>query len=208
MKICSESCDNWPRTRLNQFSEVMANPEVYSSQARRMDSREDKERSIERLRGKLSHQIVHPDFRWQIPGRYSKVPTCVVTVEAMNAPVERVVEAIEKLLNDATHDLVEYVDMPPNHEDFSIVEHQFRSDPLVLDGASGTALESFPAAPFHETIPAAVSFRGGVVRQLHDRSNDAIAGMAASDDSMHVSSREFRRYIELTVPVRQPLTLG
>lgn len=207
MRICSESCDNWPRKRLNQFRELVANPEMHSSRAKRIDSRENTERSIERLREKLSHQIVRSDIRWQIPGRYSEVPTCVVTINAMNASVERVVGAIEKLLNDAARDLVEYVDMSPSHNDFGVVERQFRSDPLVLDGASETAIESFPAAAIHETIPAAVSFRGGVVRRLHDRLKDAIVGMAASDDSMHVSSRECRSYIELTVPERQPLTL-
>ena len=151
------------------------------------DGREDKERSIERQRGKLADQIAHPGFRRQIPGRSYRAPTFVITILAMDAPVDRVVEAVEQVLVDPVHDLVVFVDMPLDHEDVDIVKHQFGSDPRVLVGASGTALESFPATPFHVTIPSAVLFRPGVVRKLHDRLNEAVLGSAMCDNGMHVS---------------------
>ena len=152
-----------------------------------MDDRERKKRSSERQRGKLAHQIAHPGFRQQSPGRSYKVPACVVTIVAADAPVERIAESIEDVLTDTVHDLMVFVDMSRDHEDFDIVEHQFGSDPRVLVGASGTALESFPTAAFHVTIPAAVSFRPGVVGRLRGCLNDAVMGTAVSDDGMHVS---------------------
>ena len=151
------------------------------------DGREDKERSIERLRGKLADQIAHPGFRRHVPGRSYKVPTYVVTVMAMDSPVDRVVEAIEKLLADAVHDLVVLVDMPHVYEDSSILRYQFSSDPRVVIAATGTAIELFPMAPIHITVPAAVSFDRDLVRQLHARLNDAVMGTARCGDSTTVS---------------------
>ena len=151
------------------------------------DGREDKERSIARLRGKLADQIAHPGFRRQVPGRSYKVPTYVVTVMVMDAPVDCVVEAIESLLAGEVHDLVVFVDMPGVYEDSDILRHQFTSDPRVVVAASGTALELFPVAPIHISIPASVSFEKGVVRKLHVRLNDAVIGTATCDDFTAVS---------------------
>ncbi|MDE0433020.1 MAG: glycosyltransferase [Bryobacterales bacterium] len=151
------------------------------------DGREDKERSIARLRGKLADQIAHPGFRRQVPGRSYKVPTYVITVMAMDAPVDRVVEAIERLLDDAVHDLVVFVDMPRVYEGSDVLGYQFASDPRVVVAASVTALELFPVAPIHISIPAAVSFERGVVRQLHNCLSDAVMGTARCDNGTAVS---------------------
>ena len=152
-----------------------------------MDEREAKQRSIERQRGKLAHQIAHPGFRQQDPGCSFGVPAFAVTIVAADAPVERIAEAIGNVLADTVHDLMVFVDMPRDHEDYEIVEHQFGSDPRVVVGASGTALEWFPTAALHVTIPAAVSFRPGVVDQLQKRLKDAVLGTVVCGDGMHVS---------------------
>ncbi|MDE0050423.1 MAG: glycosyltransferase [Rhodospirillales bacterium] len=152
-----------------------------------MDEREAKERSIERQRGKLAHQIAHPGFRQQDPGRSFGVAAFVVTIVAADAPVERITEAIGTVLADTVYDLMVFVDMPREHEDFEIVEHQLGSDPRVVVGSSGGALESFPTASFHVTIPAVVSFQPGVVERLHKRLKDAVLGTVVCDDGMHVS---------------------
>ena len=151
------------------------------------DGREDKERSLQQLRGKLCHQIAHSDFREWIPGRSYKVPTYVVTISVTDEPVERVMEAIENLLADALHDLVVFVDMPPEREDLAALRHQFGPDPRVRVGASGTGLEAFPVAPFHVTIPAAVSFLSSAVRELHERLSAAVLGTGRCDNGMQVS---------------------
>ena len=151
------------------------------------DGRESKQRSIERLRGKLADQIAHYSFRGQVPGRSYKVPTYVVTVMATDTPVDRVVGAIENLLADEVHDLVVFVDVPHVYEDSDILGHQFGSDPRVVVTVSGSALELFPVAPIHITMPASVSFEPGVVRKLHGRLNGAVKGTAMCADGTTVS---------------------
>ena len=152
-----------------------------------MEGREEKLRSYDRQRGKFANLIAHPTYRTRKPGRSYTVPTYVVTILAMDAPVEHVVKAIEQVLAGTLHDLVVFADMAQEDKDFDIVEHQFRSDPRVLIGASGTALDSFPAAPFHITIPAVVSLQRDVIRQLHERLNRAVTVTALCDSGVHVS---------------------
>lgn len=152
-----------------------------------MEGREDKLRSYDRQRGKFSNLMAHPTYRTRKPGRSYKVPMYVVTIMAIDAQVEQIVRAIEQVLAGTVHDLVVFADMAQEHEDFDIVEHQFRSDPRVVIGASGTALDSFPTAPFHITIPAAVSLQRDVVRQLHDHLNRAVMVTASCDNGFYVS---------------------
>ena len=151
------------------------------------EGREEKLRSYDRQRGKFADLIAHPTYRTRKPGRSYKVPTYVVTILVMDAPVERVVKAIEQVLAGTAYDLVVFADMAQEHADFDIVEHHFKSDPRVLIGASGTALDSFPTAPFHITIPAMVSLQRDVVRQLHDRLNRAVMVTALCDNGERVS---------------------
>ena len=54
-------------------------------------------------------------------------------------------------------------------------------------GAAGTALDEFPAAPFHVTIPAGAVFARGLVHRLRGELGPAVSATALLSDGSRVS---------------------
>ena len=155
-------------------------------QGRYSEERARKERSRERQRAKIAHLIAHEDFRDARPGRFFAVPRFVVTLEAGDAPVERIVEGVETVLADRVPDLVLRIELPAAGAEGDArrewLDDRFGPDPRVRVGPVAAALDVHPATPFHVTLPAGARLARGVVRRLRGELGPAVAATATLPD--------------------------
>ena len=135
-------------------------------QGRWDDGRTAKDCDAEIQRGKLANLIPLPGFRRAAPGRTFAVPRHAVTVEAGDAPPERILHAVEAILADPAGDLVVDVDMPASAPGGAWLEGELAPDPRVRLAPVSPALDAFPAAPIHVTVPAAAPLHANLVREL------------------------------------------
>ena len=149
--------------------------------------RENKTRNIRIMEGKISHLIAHPAFRPDKPGRTYAVPQYVVTVEATRCPVDKVVKAVEHILADRVHDLVVRIqtDALDDSESMDRIRDMFGPDPRVRLASTRSALDEFPASPFHISLPAAV-FGKDLVYRLRLQLGDAVTAVANLPDGSGV----------------------
>ncbi len=63
----------------------------------------------------------------------------------------------------------------------------FGPDPRVLIAPTRSALDEFPASPFHVTVPAGVAFARGLVHRLHAQLGDAVSATSTLPDGSAVS---------------------
>ncbi len=179
-------------------------------QGRWAEGREAKKRDARLQREKVANLVAHPRYRGSSSGRsytgilkpkfLSKrcrgsrsgrsyaVPQYVVTVEAGPCPVEQVAEATRNVLADRVHDLVARVEVDEggDGERLERLRNEFSSDPRVRVAPDRSALDEFPASPFHVTLPASVTARD-LVHRLHARLGDAAVASAPLPDGACVS---------------------
>ena len=141
----------------------------------------DEERSrrgSQAQRQMASHRIAHRLFRGHRPGRIFDVPEFVVTLHAAGVPVERVIDDVSRLLADRVHDMVVRVVAGGGEDDraaSAMLQEAFGTDPRVRLSAAGSALDEFPASPFHATLPAGAAFGRHSVHRLRGRLGGAVA---------------------------------
>ena len=157
-------------------------------QGRWNEDRDAKSRSAQSWIGKVANLIAHPAFRPDKPGRIYAVPQYVVTIEAAHSPADRVVRAVERILADRAHDLVVRIQTGAidDSEGLERLRDEFGPDPRVRLTSARSALDEFPASPFHISLPAAV-FAKNLVYRLRLHLGDAVAAVANLPDGSNVS---------------------
>ena len=150
--------------------------------------RENKTRNIRIMEGKIANLIAHPAFRPNKPGRTYVVPQYVVTVDAARYPADRVVRAVEHILADRAHDIVVRIqtDAIADSEGLDRIRDEFAPDPRVRLAPTRSAVDEFPASPFHISLPAAV-FAKDLVYRLRLQLGDAVTAVANLPDGSGVS---------------------
>ena len=156
-------------------------------QGRWAEDREKKEESQDIQGAKLAHLIADPGFRRLSPGPVFKVPRHVITIEAGEAPADRLLETVKKLLADPAGDLVVRIETPAGRDGLSWLEECFGSDSRVSVAPAGTALDAFPVSPFHVTVPGGAVAGRGLVRGLCAAMGDAVTATAVLGDGSRVS---------------------
>ena len=149
--------------------------------------RAEKKQSQVLQRAKRAHLIAHPDFRTGLTGRIFRVPQYVVTIEGGNLPAERLLDAVERVLAGPMHDLVVRLELPGDHAGRAWLECHLGPDPRVRVAPSRSALEEFPASPFHVTLPAGRRLHTDVIRRLHAALGTAVVGRTVFPDGSSAS---------------------
>ncbi len=157
-------------------------------QGRWMENRDAKDRDLRLQRAKVARLIAHPGFRGKQPGRIFTVPQYVVTVDAGRRPVELVIETAVNILADRKHDLVVRIETHASDdaERLARLREEFGADSRVRVGPAGSALDEFPASPFHVTLPAAV-FAKDLVHRLRVGLGGAVTAASTLPDGSRVS---------------------
>ena len=153
------------------------------------ENRDAKDRSIRHQRGKLANLIAHPEFRGNKPGRTFAVPRYTVTIEAERLPADPIKRATARILADRVHDLVVRIDLhgSDDGERLAQLREEFGPDPRVRVGPARSALDEFPATPFHVTLPAGAVFAKDLVHRLHTGLGDAVTAVAVLPDGFRAS---------------------
>ena len=143
-------------------------------QGRWDEGRDAKHRSTQIQEGIAAHRIAHPWYRGHRPGRIFAVPQYVVTVEMGQCPAGQVVRAVDNVLTDRVRDLLVRIEMPASDDEERLarLQAEFGPDPRVRVAPTSTALEEFPASPFHVALPAAVVAKD-LVHRLRVKLGDA-----------------------------------
>lgn len=157
-------------------------------QGRWNEDRDAKSRSAQSWSGKVANLISHPSFRPDKPGRIYAVPQYVVTIDPAHSPADRVVRAVERILSGRVHDLVVRIQTGAidDSEGLERLRDEFGPDPRVRLTSARSALDEFPASPFHISLPAAV-FAKDLVYRLRLHLGDAVAVSANLSDGSDVS---------------------
>ncbi len=144
-------------------------------QGRRAEGRAEKDRDLQLQRGKAAHLVAHPGYRPAGRGRVFKVPQFVATLDAGDCPAERTIAAAAALLADRAHDLALRIEIAPGDSDGRLerLRDEFGPDPRARIAPALSALDAFPASPFHVFVPAAAAFPEGLVHRLRARLKDA-----------------------------------
>ena len=157
---------------------VAARNAVGWHQGRWAEDRGGKERDQEIQGAKLAHLVADPGFRGAAPGRGYTVPRHVVTIEAGDAPVGRLVESAEALLAGSESDLAVCIEAPGDPDARCALEETLGPDPRVHVSAPAAALDAFPVSPFHIALPAAAVPCRGLVLGLRSALGDAATATA------------------------------
>ena len=155
-------------------------------QGRWNEGREAKDRSLRLQREKAANRIAHPGFRGEQPGRIFAVPQFVVTIDAGHHPAERVIGTTANILADRCHDLVVRIETSASEDSefLTRLRDEFGADPRVLIAPACSALDEFPASPFHLAVPAAVFARDLVHRVRASLGNGCTATGVLPDGSL------------------------
>ena len=147
-------------------------------QGRWSENREAKDRDNLIQREKAAQLIAHRWFRSNRPGRIHQTPQFVVTLQTGGATAERVIEVVADILADRVFDLVVRVEESGDAADNETSErlrNEFGADPRARLGAAGAALDEFPTASFHVSLPANAAFAPNVVHRMRRRLGTAAA---------------------------------
>ena len=155
-------------------------------QGRWEENRDAKRRG--RQLGKAAHLIAHPSIRRHQPGRIFAVPQYVVTIDGRRCPTDRIIRAVVSVLADRVHDLVVRIetDASGDGDRPARLRDEFGPDPRVRVAPARSALDEFPASPFHVTLPPHV-FSGNLVRRLRVELGDAVTASATLPSEATVS---------------------
>ena len=138
-------------------------------QGRWAEGRARKRRSRARLGPRMAQCIAHDVYRQPRAGCSYAVPRCVVTVAGCDVAAERVARTVERILADPVHDLAVRIERLGGDERLGWLQDRFGSDPRVRVPASGSALDEFPTAAFHVTVPAGARLCAAPIRRLRAR---------------------------------------
>ena len=159
-------------------------------QGRWDEDRDAKHRSTKIQEGIAAHRIAHPWYRGNRPGRIFAVPQYVVTVDGGRCPASQIVRAVGNVLTDRVRDLLVRIEMQASDDDeerLARLQAEFGPDPRVRVAPTPTALDEFPASPFHVSLPAAVVAKD-LVHRLRAKLGDAVhAESVLPDGSGRVS---------------------
>ena len=168
--------------------------------AKDAERREREEASLRLQRAKCAHLIAHPGMRKRRPGRVFSVPRLVVTIPVAAAlrtgpGLDALLRAVLALLADRFHDLVVRLETPPGDSSSeappdAALRESFGPDPRVFFAAGGSALDDFPASPFHLLLPPAAverGFRPDLAFRLMKRLGGAAVARAALPDGTAVT---------------------
>ena len=147
-------------------------------QGRPEGNQDDKQRDAAIQRGKIANLIAHPAYRRAAPGRTFVVPAYVVTIRPAGAPPERVLDLVETILGGAIHDLVVRVEVPDQDDGFAWLGSRLAGDPRVRMGGSPSALDEFPASPFHVVVEAGADFNRDLIGSLRAGLGTCVVGKA------------------------------
>ena len=154
------------------------------------EDRDAKRRTRRILRSKAAHLIAHDSLRRRRPGRIFAVPQYVVTIDAGRRPAGQLIRTAGNILADHVHDLVVRIETPARDADddrLAWLRDEFGADPRVRVGATGAALDEFPAASFHVRLPATAVFARGLVHRLRVKLGDAVTAVSMLPDGSTVS---------------------
>ncbi len=152
------------------------------------ERRREKERSLELQWAKCAHLIAHPGFRTGLMGgRTFTVPQYVVTIEGGRLPAEGLLEAVERVLSGPMHDLVVRLELARDHPAREWLELHLGPDPRVRVAPSLSALEEFPASPFHVALPAGRPLHADVVGRLRAELGSGVIGRSVFADGTRAS---------------------
>ena len=140
-------------------------------------------------RPKAANLIAHPTYRDAVPGGIFDVPRYVVTVPVGEERAHQVARTIDAILADPETDLVVRVECS-GHARTEKVRHlarRFAGNPSIRLAPGRSALEDFPAAPFHLTVPPTRIPNGGVVGRLGNKLGTAVSASAVLADGSRVT---------------------
>ena len=148
-------------------------------QGRWGENRDAKRRSRMLNLGKAAHRIAHPSIRRHQPGRIFAVPQYVVTIDGRRCPTDRIIRAVVGVLADRVHDLVVRIEVGASGDGDrpARLRDEFGPDPRVRVAPARSALDEFPASPFHVTLPPHV-FSRNPVHRLRVELGDAVTASA------------------------------
>ena len=169
-------------------------PEAFAFHQGTADRRreQENERSLRLQRTKCAHLIAHREFRGRPSGRLFSVPRLVVNLPCGedDDPADdgdSLAGAVTAILSDRMRDLVVRVEGAGEHagadagadrgDRAALLREMFDPDPRVRFAAGASALDDFPASPFHLEIPPAVrrrGFRKDLAHRLFRRLGDAV----------------------------------
>ena len=157
-------------------------------QGRWSEDREAKRRSRSSQLGKMEHLMACRSWRRPQPGRIFAVPQYVVNLDGRRAPVDQVVRVAVDILADPTHDLVLRIETDAEAGDERLLRLQddFGPEPRVRVAPVRSALDEFPASPFHIALPP-LAFAEGLVQRLRERLGDAVVATAFLANGTSVS---------------------
>ena len=157
-------------------------PEAMAWHQGRLEANQDqnqdhKQRDAAIQRGKIANLIAHPAYRRAAPGRTFMVPEYVVTIRPAGEPPERILEVAEKALGDSIHDLVVRVESRGCEDDgLAWLASHLQGDPRVHLGGGQSALDEFPASPFHVVVEADADIRRDLTRALRAGLGHCVVG--------------------------------
>lgn len=148
----------------------------------------EEQRSLEEQRAKISHLIPHSTFRSTAPGRTFTVPQFAVAVRSGRASEEVIVETVENILGGRIHDLAVWVEEGGDDSDaeWECLRRQLEPDPRVKLGPPGGALEAYPAAAFHISLPAGFH-RWNLVGMLRNEMGFGVRAQGKLTDGSDIS---------------------
>ncbi len=165
------------------------------------EGRAEKNQSRELQAAKCAHLIAHSGFRTGMTGRTFTVPQYVVTLRGDGVPAERLLEVVERVLAGPMHDLVVRVELAEGHTGREWLERQLGPDPRVRVAPARSALEEFPASPFHVTLPGGRRPHPDVVSMLRAELGTAVIGRSVfSDGSCASIARAWALHRALRTP--------
>ena len=140
-------------------------------------------------RQKTANLIAHPAYRDIVPARVFDVPRYVVTVPVGEETARQVTATVDAILADPETDLVVRVVFRrgAGTREVARLRERFDGDPRTRIGSRRSALDQFPATPFHLTVPAAARLPAGVVRRLAEGLGTAVAASAVLADGSPVA---------------------
>lgn len=148
------------------------------------------ERNLRLQRAKVAHLIAFDGIRGDAAGRLFTVPQHVVTIAARSGSTDDVLKTVASILADRVHDLTVRVEVDGDEERDGELEvwlrEMFQPDPRVHIASHSSALDDFPASPFHVTLSAPLVAKDLVFR-LRQELADAVLATVTLADGTRVS---------------------
>ena len=159
---------------------LVPEPEAMAWHQRRPhESREEEQNDAGVRRRKLANLIAHAAYRRAAPGRSFLVPEYVVTICPQDGSQEQILHLVETILRGTTHDLVVRLEVSGRKDDeFARRTSRLLGDPRVCISGVQSALDQFPASPFHVVVESGVDFNRDLLGRLREGLGTGVVGKA------------------------------